>query len=1391
MHCRGNGLRALSLYKNILYLVSGVIVFGLSEVRAQVENYNDWTGHLQITINTTTLGLSGSCIGFPLLIRLNSSNFPYFGQTLAGGADIRFSKANYASHLSYEIERWDAANGNAEIWVKVDTVLPNSATQSIMMHWGKSGETGESNPAGVFVPGNGFLGTYHLGGNLNDATGNGNNGSDNNTVDTSTGIIGRARAFNGSSQYFTAGDLADRPSGAISFWFRPKEIFNSASTTQGIYGKKADNSNNVTLSLCGDDFLNGPDGVKGCIVTKNEQSDVGLYNRTTSVTWAAGAWYHIVWSWNGSTDSLYVNGALQRTTSSSVAVAGAALDEIGRSNYDTDANVTDGQPKYFNGTLDEFRIDHFSRSAKWNKLGYETQRPDQSVVTFSFVDNENYTTSWPFHTDIVINTTNSGGGANTTERVYSFPLSIRLNPANFATFGQTLPGGADIRFAKSDGTHLSYEIERWVDGASNSDTAEIWVRIDTVLDQNSTQLVRMYWGNPAAASRSNPSAVFSTAYGYAGAWHMNEAPGEAGSIKDRTANAYNGTPAGGMSASASVNGVIGKALEFDGTDDHIALPSIPTDFTGGLTISGWMQFHTFRSFSRLIDFSENGQANDNIFVVNVGTSPGLRFGLLTGSTQYLVDTSGFFTANSWDYVTCVYTGAQQAVYRNGILIKSVARTNALANVTRTTNYIARSNWPTDSGYDGLIDELQLSRLARSASSIKLSYETQKPGGTAVVVCFPATIIQDPVNATVNVGDSATFSVIATGAKTRQWQRSTGGGAWSNVTAGVGGTTATYKFRTDSSDTNRRFRCMLTGNCGARDSTNAATLTLCFLISITGHPADAINVAPGREVTFSVQATGTGVSYQWEKSADGGTVWTAISGATGNQYTLTVAAGDDGSKYRCRAFNTCNSANSNAASLTVCAPPSIVLQPVNRSVIEGQTASFSISATGTPPRSYQWIRKVGGGIAWDTVSGAIDTFCTMVTKASDHASDFRCIVRGACGACTSSVATLIVYQKVKAYFTVSDSLGEVPLDVRFTDSSSGAISKWKWSFGDGEADSTDSAGTVTHTYDSAKVYTVTLTVSGPGGIDSTKRTITVYPIEGNPVVITGRYISATSVELLLKNYAALRSEFPPPFVTDIRLWNRINALPADTATARTLATYTIAALKARGVEYRDTVAVDALAPPDSAYGFMTEIVWNDGQTSPFAAINGCLVLMRDTVKPANPVVLSGRYAPWDTVFFRFDSASKIDTAKADSVALWFGTGTDTVPDFSTQTNIRWWSARDVVKGVSGSAFSYIVKSDQFNSERKLLNCAIMVLGKNKLRSPVKSVSFTIGRVRPSNPIVLKALALNANSIRLGWNKLDPDSVEKVRIYYRTGGEFGDEYDFSNVTPRDSVVPSRPG
>ena len=96
---------------------------------------------------------------------------------------------------------------------------------------------------------------------------------------------------------------------------------------------------------------------------------------------------------------------------------------------------------------------------------------------------------------------------------------------------------------------------------------------------------------------------------------------------------------------------------------------------------------------------------------------------------------------------------------------------------------------------------------------------------------------------------------------------------------------------------------------------------------------------------------------------------------------------------------------------------------------------------------------------------------------------------AAGQTLTATGTYTVIPSLAA-FTANPTLGQAPLTVNFTDNSSGAVTSWLWNFGDGTTSSNENP---VHTYAGAGVYSVTLTVNGPGGTNTATQSsyITAY------------------------------------------------------------------------------------------------------------------------------------------------------------------------------------------------------------------------------------------------------------------------------------------------------------
>src|ERR1019366_317546 len=126
--------------------------------------------------------------------------------------------------------------------------------------------------------------------------------------------------------------------------------------------------------------------------------------------------------------------------------------------------------------------------------------------------------------------------------------------------------------------------------------------------------------------------------------------------------------------------------------------------------------------------------------------------------------------------------------------------------------------------------------------------------------------------------------------------------------------------------------------------------------ITAQPQSRIN-SVGTTATFSVTATGTeSLSYQWRRDSVNLSDGSNVVGATTPTLTLANVQPADAANYQVVVANASGSVTSAVATLTVIVPPAITGQPQSRTNIAGTTAAFSVTATGTAPLSYQWLKN---------------------------------------------------------------------------------------------------------------------------------------------------------------------------------------------------------------------------------------------------------------------------------------------------------------------------------------------------------------------------------------------------------------------------------------------------
>jgi hypothetical protein len=343
-------------------------------------------------------------------------------------------------------------------------------------------------------------------------------------------------------------------------------------------------------------------------------------------------------------------------------------------------------------------------------------------------------TAWTQKRTILLNTTSAG--ANVAATVTNFPVLIRLGAAESAILSAGGTNGSGIRFSKADNTTaLPYQIESWT-----STSAAIWVKVDSV-KANATTSIVLHYSNPGTvASESNGTAVFDTANGFRGVWHLGA--DTVGLSWDATQNQNHARRVG---ASTSGEGAIGQARIYNaagpGDIDTVAINStFNMSVNDRVTVSAWVRRagasgSAFEGIAGLFDWNRNGTGvNNRAYDLVHHSNNGFSFHVTTAGTdasETIVNTNIMGEA-VWTHVAGTVDGTNIRVYVNGV---SAAQTAFTGNVFFPSNLATAGPFTIgrmdDNGsgeaqyFNGGIDEVRLSSVARSAEWIKLEYENQK------------------------------------------------------------------------------------------------------------------------------------------------------------------------------------------------------------------------------------------------------------------------------------------------------------------------------------------------------------------------------------------------------------------------------------------------------------------------------------------------------------------------------------------------------------------------------------------------------------------------------------------------------------------------------------------
>ena len=328
------------------------------------EDYAGWSNRRDFIINTASLGaaFNETMTGFPLLLRLDASNFDFTpSRSYQPGGDLRFASFS-GKHISYEIERWDPVTEHAEVWVKVDTIHAHDSAQGFSVYCGNPSATSWSDGAKVFDTADGFSAVWHFGAGLFDATA-WHGGATNAGASACEGISGAGCSFDGAASIIIDPSMAlngANRSLTILLWQKSIGTYSTERmffeheiwAAVGNYGFSTINERGLSF-----DF-------------PSAQSEV----RSRDSILSSGAWHMEAVSFNDRIDSatIFHDGVGIKTDT----VRSSIGSSSGRSYIGSRGN----SERFFIGSMDEVWVLAKPLSPAFIRLLYETQRPDRSLV---------------------------------------------------------------------------------------------------------------------------------------------------------------------------------------------------------------------------------------------------------------------------------------------------------------------------------------------------------------------------------------------------------------------------------------------------------------------------------------------------------------------------------------------------------------------------------------------------------------------------------------------------------------------------------------------------------------------------------------------------------------------------------------------------------------------------------------------------------------------------------------------------------------------------------------------------------------------------------------------------------------------------------------------------
>lgn len=368
---------------------------------------------------------------------------------------------------------------------------------------------------------------------------------------------------------------------------------------------------------------------------------------------------------------------------------------------------------------------------------------------------------------VIIDHTKVSGTTHT-----DFPVLINLSDLSSSTlFDICRADGGDIRVTLSDGTELAREI---VSIDTTAGTGEMWVKIPTLSGSVDTEIWIRYNGvdtEPAADSTYGSENVWDN--NYLAVYHMEEDPsGTAPQIIDSTGNGRDGTSNGSMTPGNSVTGQIENGLDFDGVDDFISIPN--TLSSEICTLEYWAAIESTTTFQRILHIAPSNSSLMKGVVLQTTSNAELQInyydGGYIGSGARRSKSGGTVTTALSHYAGSISGETDMSLYINGTDVGgSYSGTGGVFSAGTSNGYIGAIREDGSVLYfNGIVDEVRISSVERSADWIATEYNNQSSPSTFYSVFDEteieqtATPVLDPTSGSYESGTTVSITCSTSG-----------------------------------------------------------------------------------------------------------------------------------------------------------------------------------------------------------------------------------------------------------------------------------------------------------------------------------------------------------------------------------------------------------------------------------------------------------------------------------------------------------------------------------------------------------------------------------------------------------------------------------------------------